>query len=84
MATKAEEKKAWKKLKNYPNGKHRVLQVEYRSYETGEAKYRAYLDGALPYGWSPDCESPMEAVNTVIKMFENPSEKEETKDESNL
>ena len=75
MATKAEEKKAFKKLKevDIPGYSHtaRALQVEYRTYGEYSPEYGAYISGFVDkglssfYGWTY-ANSPMEAVDKCI------------------
>ncbi len=77
MATKNEEKRAFKRLcKADISGDHhedRVLSVEYRNYEDSP-KYRAYISGFGAginswYGWSY-ASDPLDAVNECIKRAE--------------
>jgi len=68
MASKRDEAKAWKKLLAYPKGSTRLLQLEYTSYRG--TTYRAYLAEAKPYGWTDVFDTPMGAVDKVIRMME--------------
>ena len=70
MATKKEEMKAWKKLKEeYPNT-YITLSLEYKQYDDkGEqVKYRAYI-GSGKICLSSYCNTPMEAVDNVLKKI---------------
>lgn len=76
MVTKADENKAWKRLVAYPHGAGtRILELERASYrDDGKPMYKAYIAAAKPHGWTGHYESPMEAVDAVIRMMETTRE----------
>jgi hypothetical protein len=71
MATKAEEKKAFEKLRkaDIPGDEHkdRSLQIRYTTYSEHNPEYKAYISGFnLHFLGLANAYSPMEAVDTCI------------------
>lgn len=73
MASKKDEARAFAKLCTIRGNKIAVLEMEMRFYShwnKPDTIYKAYLDESGDYNWSPDCKTPMEAVDNRIAAKE--------------